>query len=161
MLRRALFALLLLPGAVWAQIGESSPFAAAHRQPVSLAMPAVVSVPAGKPAEVELRFRVESGLHINSHIPHEKDLIPTAVKLDLPAGVEMLGAEYPQGADFALAVDPKHKLSVYTGEFAVRLRLRSATGMRSIPAVLHYQACDSNACMPPRNLPFTVELTAR
>jgi hypothetical protein len=37
----------------------------------------------------------------------------------------------------------------------------AAVGTQTIPATLRYQACDSNACMPPRNLPFTLEITAK
>jgi hypothetical protein len=64
--------------------------------------------------------------------------------------------------DYSLALQPNYKLSVYTGEFAVRLRVKvKSAGTQTIPATLRYQACDSNACMPPRTLPFTIELTAR
>jgi DsbC/DsbD-like thiol-disulfide interchange protein len=148
---------------VSAQIGDRDPFGGEkHNQVVTLTAPVVAYVPTGKTATVELRFRVQKGLHINSHAPHDHNLIPTGVTLAPTAGVQVVDWEYPQGVDFALALQPNYKLSVYTGEFAVRLRVKvTAAGRQTIPATLRYQACDSNACMPPRNMPFTVEISAK
>ena len=162
-MRLTLAVLMLVLGGlvVSAQIGERNPFGA-KKQSVTLSAPAVANVIAGKTSTVELRFRVMDGLHINSHTPREDTLIPTAITLAPTAGVKAMGWEYPQGVDFALALEPNHKLSVYTGEFAVHLRVKvSAAGTQTVPATLRYQACDMNACMPPRTLPFTLEITAK
>jgi len=119
-----------------------------------------VQVEAGKPQMVELRFRVEPGFHINSHTPHDETLIPTVLKLDA-GDVQVLGAEYPAGTAFRLAVGAGETLDVYQGEFRVRVRLMARKGEWSLVGGLRYQACDNAACFPPRTLPVRVAVEAR
>ena len=116
---------------------------------------------AGRQQEVALRFVIDSGLHINSHNPRSKYLIPTTLTLDPPPGVEIATMEYPQGVDHYLEFDPKNALSVYTGEFGVLVRLHARPGHYTLHGKLHYQACDNRACNPPKTLPLTLDVTAR
>ena len=69
------------------------------------------------PKDVELRFTIQQGLHINSHTPHSEFLIPTTLTLDKTPGVEIAKVDYPQGVDYHFQFSPKDALSVYTGEF--------------------------------------------
>src|ERR1035438_560164 len=47
------------------------------RAAVEYIYPEQVTVSAGKAATVALHFKIAQGLHINSHTPREKELIPT------------------------------------------------------------------------------------
>ena len=80
------------------------------------------------PKDVELRFTIQQGLHINSHTPHSEFLIPTTLTLDKTPGVEIAKVDYPQGVDYHFQFSPKDALSVYTGEFAVVVRLHARAG---------------------------------
>jgi hypothetical protein len=119
------------------------------------------SVPAGKRAVLELRFRVMDGFHVNSHTPKSELLIPTLVNLQPAAGVKVAPAEYPAGTTFSFSFDPKEKLDVYEGGFSVRVPVTASAGVHEIHGSLSYQACDHAACYPPRALPIVVGFTAK
>jgi DsbC/DsbD-like thiol-disulfide interchange protein len=111
--------------------------------------PEQITIPAGKPTEVALHFRIAPGRHINSHTPSEKELIPTTITIPEGSGVSLEKAAYPPGMRFVLPIDPGTKLSVYAGEFIIRARIVAAAGEHLVEAKLRYQACDTNSCMPP------------
>jgi len=128
---------------------------------VQYLFPEQVAVPAGKPSPVTLHFRIAQGLHINSHTPRQEELIPTNFSIPDGFGVRLLDASYPAGNDFALPLDPTTKLSVYTGEFAIETRIVAASGNHLVEAKLRYQACDKNACMPPRTIPVAIDVIGK
>jgi hypothetical protein len=57
--------------------------------------------------------------------------------------VRLEGAVYPPGAEFTLPLDPKTKLSVYSGEFTIQARIVATAGDHLVEAQLRYQACDN------------------
>jgi hypothetical protein len=119
---------------------------------VEFLYPEQVTIPAGKPSMVALHFRIAPGLHINSHTPSEDELIPTTLSIPEDSGVRLEGASYPSGTEFKLPLDPKTKLSVYSGEFTVTARVVAMAGDHLVEAKLRYQACDNNACMPSKTI---------
>jgi len=133
---------------------------AKHEQ-VEFLYPEQVTVPAGKATTVQLHFRVAPGLHINSHTPKDKFLIPTALSIPSGAGVRLQNATYPQGVDFVLPADPGTKLSVYTGEFAIDAKLQVQPGDHLVQAKLRYQACDEAECMPPRTATVAIDVLGK
>ncbi|MGA2807663.1 MAG: protein-disulfide reductase DsbD N-terminal domain-containing protein [Terracidiphilus sp.] len=128
---------------------------------VEYLFPEQVTVPAGKPASVALHFRIAPGLHINSHTPAEEELIPTTFSIPDDSGVRLDGAVYPPGTDFHLPLDPKMKLSVYTGEFTIEARLVAAPGDHLVEAKLRYQACDNSSCMPPKTITVAIDVVGK
>lgn len=116
--------------------------------------------PASAAKQIELRFTIQEGLHINSHTPHSEFLIPTTLTLEKTPGVEVAQVDYPQGVDYHFQFSPKDALSVYTGEFAVVVRLHAHAGHYAMRGQLHYQACDNKACNPPQTLPVQLDVTA-
>ena len=66
-------------------------------------------------------------------------------------------AGYPAGTDFTLPVDPSEKLLVYSGEFKIDAKIIAAPGDHLVEAKLHYQACDQNACMPPKTITVPID----
>ena len=116
--------------------------------------------PAAAPKVVEVRFTIQQGLHINSHMPHSEFLIPTTLTLEKTPGVEIAKIDYPQGVDYHFQFSPKDALSVYTGEFAVGVRLHARPGHYAVHGQLHYQACDNKVCNPPQTLPVQLDVTA-
>jgi hypothetical protein len=134
---------------------------AAKPAAVEYLYPEQVTVPAGKPSVVALHFRIPPGLHINSHTPRESELIPTTLSIPADSGVRLDGAVYPPGTEFALPLDPKAKLSVYSGEFIIQARSVATAGDHLVEARLHYQACDNNACMPPKTITAAIDVIGK
>ena len=139
-------------------MADSSNRTIGHGAPVEYLFPEQVTVPAGRPQSVELHFRIAPGFHINSHTPKEDYLIPTVFSVPDSSGVRLASANYPDGVDFTLPLDPSTKLSVYTGDFAIQTHLIAAHGNHLVQASLHYQACDQNACMPPKTITVPIDV---
>jgi hypothetical protein len=128
---------------------------------VQYLLPEQVTVAAGKPSPVVLHFRIANGMHINSHTPSEDYLIPTNFSIPDGAGVHLDKAVYPSGVDITLPSDPKTKLNVYNGDFAIQARLVSTPGNHLIEAKLHYQACNETQCLPPKTIPVAIDVIGK
>jgi hypothetical protein len=128
---------------------------------VQFLLPDEIRVEARHPALVDLRFRVADGLHINAHAPRDKTLIATRLAVIEGQGFRVTAVDFPPGADFAPAFAPHEKLSVYSGEFVLEAHLIAEPGEHLLEAKLRYQACDKDACMPPRSLPIVVNVIAK
>jgi DsbC/DsbD-like thiol-disulfide interchange protein len=133
----------------------------AKLEAVQYLYPEQLTVPAGKSTSVALHFRIRQGLHINSHEPREEFLIPTVLSIPESSGVRLETASYPAGKEFTLPVDPSTKLNVYTGEFAIGARIVAQPGDHMVEARLRYQACDDNACMPPRTITVPIDVVGK
>lgn len=133
----------------------------AKQEQVQYLYPEQITLPAGKPQSVTLHFRIAPGLHINSHTPSGQFLIPTVLSVPANAGVSLAAAHYPQGVEYILPADPSTKLNVYTGDFAIETRLVATPGDHLVQAHLRFQACDENACMPPRTITAPIDVIAR
>jgi DsbC/DsbD-like thiol-disulfide interchange protein len=125
---------------------------------VTYLYPEQITLKAGKATTVALHFRIAPGLHINSHNPSAEELIPTSLSIPEDSGVRLESAVYPRGSDFALPIDPKTKLNVYTGEFTIEARVVATAGNHLVEAKLRYQACDDNACMPPKTITAAIDV---
>jgi Disulphide bond corrector protein DsbC len=123
--------------------------------------PEQVTLPAGKPDNLTLHFRVAPGLHINSHAPKENFLIPTTFSIPEDSGVRLENADYPPGGEFVEPFDPNEKLSVYTGEFAIDTRIVASPGDHLVQAKLHYQACTNNTCLPPKTMTVAIDVVGK
>ncbi len=128
---------------------------------VRLLSPQEVSIAAGKPAVVELRFVIASKLHINSHTPPLETLIPTRLAVTEVPGLKVAAVDFPAGEPFVIPLDPTTKLDVYTGEFVLKVHVLSQPGSHLLQGVLRYQACDNSACYPPKTLPVAVNVLAQ
>ena len=146
-----------------AQVVESDKPArtGARAEAVQYLYPEQVSVPAGKATPVALHFRVKEGLHINSHAPKDEYLIPTVFSIPDSSGVHLDAANYPTGTEFTLPVDPSTRLIVYTGEFTIQARIVAQPGDHMVEARLHYQACDANACLPPKTITVPIDVVGK
>jgi hypothetical protein len=130
-------------------------------QAVEYLYPEQVSVPAGKPSQVTLHFRIQQNLHINSHTPRAEYLIPTVFSIPESTGVKLANAAYPAGTDFTLPADPDQKLSVYTGDFTIQAKLTSTRGNHLVEAKLRYQACDQTQCLPPKTITVPIDVIGK
>lgn len=118
-----------------------------------------VVVRPGHSTPVAFTFHVAPGYHVNSHTPAAPELIPTEVHFSLPGSDVVIGRiRYPAGELKSFPFDPTAKLSVYSGTVIVRALVVSppngSADTYTVHGELKYQACDNNACYPPKKLPF-------
>jgi hypothetical protein len=151
------FFVLLAGTAATAQI-----LGASKAPSVSMSPSALTAIHAGKPGQVELRFHVTPGFHINSNTPKSEFLIPTVLKLDAPTDIVIGRVSYPAGQEMSFPFAPNEKLSVYSGTFAIGVLVRPLRGVIPTKYMVHgqlrYQACDNAACYPPKTLPVKFEI---
>lgn len=165
-----IFAMAMVPG-LMAQTWQPGAAGIGFGKPPSKQWVQMVSSPdlvvsargrqGGESQNVPLRFAIQTGMHINSHTPNSRFLIPTTLTFGSQSGVEVARVEYPAGVDYHFSFSPKDALSVYTGEFGVLVRVRAKPGKYTLQGKLRYQACDSRACNPPRSLPLTLHVIAK
>lgn len=160
---------LVLGASTWAATGQSPLFDSPNRaeskagrpDAVSYLYPEQVTLTAGKATPVSLHFRVAPGLHINSHEPKDEFLIPTNFSVPDGSGIKLAHATYPPGIEFTLPVEPKTRLNVYTGEFAIETEFVAQPGDHLVQAKLRYQACDQNACLPPKTINVPIDVVGK
>jgi len=140
--------------------GQDSP---GNRRPsVTLQPTEIVSINRGHSKTVELMFRVPSGFHINSNLPHQEYLKKTELKLDAPTDILVRKVTYPDGEDRSFPFAPDEKINVYSGDFTITVEVRPLKTVLPTKYAVHghlnYQACDNAACYPPRQLAVTFEV---
>jgi hypothetical protein len=141
-----------------------SPQASPGRAFVSFDPIDTVVARAGKPSPVEFQFHIQNGYHINSNQPTTPELIPTQLHFSLPGDVSIAKLQYPAGQLTSFPFDPTQKLSVYSGQLTIKALVvpasKASPGAHTIHGELRYQACDNNACYPPKKLPiqFNVQI---
>jgi len=150
----ALAAVLLAGFAVAQTFGD--------KPPVAMAPVGSVQVRAGASKDVTLDFRIGAEFHINSHTPKSPLLIPTVLRLTVPAQVIVADVKYPAGQDVSFAFSPDEKLSVYSGDFSIDAVLKTPAnvpaGTYPVTGELRFQACDHSACYPPRAIPVQFQV---
>lgn len=123
----------------------------------------------GKEFQIAVILKIRDGFHINARKPTLEYLIPTDLKVELPAGYKATEVTYPEGTLKSFAFSQSEKLNVYTGTVILRLKATApadaALGAAHLPLKLRYQACNDSVCLPPVrqdvNTSFTVAATAK
>jgi len=136
--------------------------AAGAQEKVTVDRVAPVSVGLGQSAPLLIKLHVQPGFHINSNKPLTPELIPTEVHFTPPEDLAVAKVKYPPGELKSFPFDPNTKLSVYSGEVAVHAVVlpmpKAGTGTYTVHAELKYQACDNNACYPPKRVPIAFDV---
>ena len=120
----------------------------------------------GQKLQLAVVLKIRQGYHINARKPTLDYLIPTDLKIELPAGFQAGEISYPQGHLRAFAFSKSDKLNVYEGNTILRVPVTvsadAAPGAQTIPLKLRYQACSNEVCLPPvtLNLAATVNVVA-
>lgn len=149
-----------LLGAALGVLAQDSP---GNRRPSVILQPTeIIPVNRGHSGTVELMFRVPSGFHINSNLPHQEYLKKTELKLDAPTDILVRKVSYPDGEDRSFPFAPDEKINVYSGDFTITVEVRPLKTVLptkyAVHGYLNYQACDNAACYPPRKLAVTFEV---
>jgi hypothetical protein len=129
---------------------------------VTMSAAPLTTVTRGKPTDIDLRFHISPGFHVNSNKPNSEFLIPTALKINAPTDIVIGKVTYPPGQEQSFPFAPDEKLSVYSTEFSVGVVVRPLVSVVPGKYMLHgelkYQACDNAACYPPKKLPVEFEV---
>jgi hypothetical protein len=129
---------------------------------VTFDQPEAVTVPLGRSTAVTFSFHIKPGFHVNSHQPITPELIPTEVRFTPPQDLVIAKIQYPAGVLTSFPFDPSEKLSVYTGDVTIKAMVLTAPKATAGPYTVHgelkYQACDNNACYPPKRLPIQFDV---
>ena len=121
-----------------------------------------VSLNSGHTTPVQFTFHIKSGYHINSSKTLTEYLIPTSIGFTPPPDVVIAKVQYPAGQLISFPFDPTQKLSVYSGDVIVKAAIitqpSAPPGTYTVHGEFKYQACDNNACYPPKKLPVQFDV---
>ena len=142
----------------WQAHGQPEP----QKDPVVYLYPEQLELTVGQLRAVDLHFRIRAGLHINTHTPLDKNFIRTDLIVAEPPGIEVQSITFPDGEAYASKAFPGEPLRVYTGEVVLHARIKATrAGEQMLNAALRYQACDAEACLPPKKAVVMLDLVAR
>ena len=120
-------------------------------------------VKAGSTGEATIKLTVAQGYHINANPPSFPYLKATEINVAPADGITPGKPVYPKSVTrkFAFSNDP---LAVYEGETAIKLPLSvpgGVTGTHTLNGKLRIQACDEEACYPPRILDTSITVKVK
>ena len=121
---------------------------------LSVAPPQKVVAKRGASAQAKISVELQPGYHVNSNTPSEDYLIPLKLTWT-PAALEPAGTVYPKPKMEKYQFSEK-PLSVFTGNFELVSSFKIPAAAQRGPGILlgklRYQACNNNACFPPKTL---------
>ena len=151
---------LLLPGIGGAQTPSGkdvvAPEAFASEEPVAR----------GMSFQVAVVRKIRPGFHVNAREVTEDYLIPTDLRVELPAGFKLGTVSYPKGMLKTFSFSKNKQLNVYTDSVTIRMPLTvlasAPLGAQHLPLKLHYQACSNEICLPPvtKDVDATINVVA-
>jgi DsbC/DsbD-like thiol-disulfide interchange protein len=120
----------------------------------------------GMNLDVAVVLKIKSGFHVNARKVTAEYLIPTDLRLDVPAGFKLADVVYPDGTLQTFAFSKNKQLNVYTDTVTIRLPLmvmaNAPLGAQHVPMKLRYQACSTEICLPPvtKDVDLTLNVVA-
>lgn len=115
----------------------------------------------GGAAQLAVTISVDEGYHINSNRPTDKNLIPTALKLDRLPGLTTTPILYPKAKMQTFEFSPK-PLSVFEGKTVLKFTARAlsslAPGAQTLKGKLTVQACNNQQCLRPQTVDVSIPL---
>ena len=120
------------------------------------------AIPGGRVTAV-LKFKLDKGYHTHSNKPSEPQFIATVLTLGEVKGVKAGTVAYPEGKSEKVAGLAK-PLSVYEDHFELSVPIGITPAVKlpvTVPASLHYQACQGAQCYRPYDLKVDIVLPAK
>ena len=96
---------------------------------------------------------IQSGWHVNSNKPLDDFVIPTKLSFD---DADLVSAEFPAHTVRSFTFSGDQKLAVFEGTLQIRFAAKLKSG-DTMHGKLHYQACNDNVCLPPRDAEVTID----
>jgi Disulphide bond corrector protein DsbC len=123
-----------------------------------------VEIKAGGSGEAVVKLTIASGYHINANPPSFSYLKATELNVEPGGGLTPGKPVYPASITrkFGFSKDP---LAVYEGETTIKLPLSAAgdaqKGEQTLKGKLRIQACDEEACYPPRTIETSIPVMVK
>jgi len=118
-------------------------------------------VKAGAATPLALVVEIQSGYHINSNRPADKNLKATVLTFDKLAGVTVSPVVYPRAKMQKFEFSPK-PLSVYEGRAVFKMTARAlasaAAGGQTLTGKLTVQACNDHLCLAPKTVDVAIPI---
>ncbi len=155
MRRSLLLAGALIVCAAWPAVAAEPVFSA------SAAWQAAPPQPGGS-AVLTVLLTIQPGWHVNSNAPLDPYLIPTRLRLDLPAGWTAAEPTYPPSRQVKLSFS-EDKLAVFEGRVAISVTVAAGAGAApaaQLRGIVEAQACNNQLCLAPADAPFVVALAS-
>jgi len=120
----------------------------------------------GMDLDVAVVLKIKPGFHVNARKVTADYLIPTDLRLDVPAGFKLTNVVYPEGALQTFTFSKNKPLNVYTDTVTIHLPMvvlaEAPLGALHVPMKLRYQACSSEICLPPitKDVDLTLNVVA-
>jgi hypothetical protein len=129
--------------------------AAAQNDVLKVAPVATLAGKRGDSVQIKTNLQLQGGYHLNSHKPEDPYLIPLRLTWDANT-VETVLVEFPEPKKEKYEFSEK-LLSVFTGDFAIISTVKpKVAGFTVLNGKLRYQACNHNACLPPKTIDIKV-----
>ena len=128
---------------------------AAQNDVLKIAPAETLSGKRGQSVQIKTSLQLQGGYHLNSHKPEDPYLIPLRLTWDANM-VEPISVEFPEPRKEKYEFSEK-PLSVFTGDFAITSTVKpKVAGFVVLTGKLRYQACNHNACLPPKTIEIKV-----
>ena len=113
----------------------------------------------GTAAKLEVVLDIESGYHINSNRPNDRNLVATALKFDKVPGLVLTPVVYPKAKmqKFEFSEKP---LSVFEGNIVLRFTARALpnASANALKGKLTIQACNDQLCLRPQTVDVSIPI---
>ncbi|GIV08697.1 MAG: thiol:disulfide interchange protein [Fimbriimonadales bacterium] len=107
-------------------------------------------------------MQVDKPYHVNANPASEDYLIPTELKIEAGKGYRVGKIQYPKPKEKAFAFSEGKPIKILEGRTPIKFQITLDKNIpkrpMTIKATLRYQACDDNACYPPRTAPIEIKI---
>jgi hypothetical protein len=113
----------------------------------------------GTAAKVELVLDIDSGYHINSNRPNDRNLVATALKFDKMPGLVLTPVVYPKAKTQKFEFSEK-PLLVFEGSVVLRFTARAlpTANIGALKGKLTIQACNDQLCLRPQTVDVSIPI---
>lgn len=123
-----------------------------------------LEIAAGGQAEAIVRLMIADGYHISANPATLSYQIATQLNVEPGEGISVGTPVYPPSVTKKFAFEPQ-PFAVYEGEALIKVPLSAeagaSVGAHTLRARVRVQACDDQACYPPRNINASLPITVK
>lgn len=123
-----------------------------------------VQLKRGGTAEAKINLAIVAPYHIHANPASLKNLIATTLTIDEHTDIKFEKPIYPPPVMKTFSFD-KTPLAVWEGTVTISVALKAGAtttaGAQQMAAKLRYQACDDNACYPPRTIDVAIPVSVK
>ena len=126
---------------------------------LTVGQPSKVSGKRNDTVQTKIPVTIQEGYHVNSNKPADPSLIPTSITWTSLGALQNAQVTFPKASSekYEFSPDP---LLVFSGNVELTVSFKIAPNAPAGPGIaagkLRYQACNSRACYPPKNVDINI-----